>query len=247
MISPSDNTAPEASQGVAGGLWKDCWRTGSVLPLEFKAIDHPLRRKSDWMVGNDEDLEARDRELREESATLETRLRAQAQQLPAQLDEARAAAKIEARLEWTTELDERVTEERGRVMTTCAEFAKARTSYFIAVEEEVVRLALAIAARVLNREAKLDPLLLGAVVRMALEKVSEESGAILHVPASEADAWRTMLADVSQADVTVVGEERMAATECLLETSMGRVELGVVAQLEEIEKGFFDLLQQRPT
>jgi flagellar assembly protein FliH len=27
---------------------------------------------------------------------------------------------------------------------------------------------------------------------------------------------------------------------------VGRVELGVAAQLEEIEKGFFDLLHQRP-
>ena len=34
--------------------------------------------------------------------------------------------------------------------------------------------------------------------------------------------------------------------ECVMETSVGRVELGVAVQLEEIEKGFFDLLQKRP-
>ena len=39
----------------------------------------------------------------------------------------------------------------------------------------------------------------------------------------------------------------MKAGECVLETSVGKVELGVSAQLEEIEKGFFDLLQQRPS
>jgi flagellar assembly protein FliH len=247
MISPSDNTAPDLTQPAAAGLWKESWRTGSVLPLEFKAIDHPLRRRTDWMMGNDEDFDARDSQLREEFSTLEVRFRAQAQQLPAQLDEARLAAKAEARLEWEVELGERVADERGRVTTACTEFAKARTSYFVSVEQEVVRLALAIAARVLNREAKLDPLLLGAVVRMALEKVAEDSGAVLHVPVGEADAWRALFADESQSPVTVVGEERMEATECVLETTMGRVELGVVAQLEEIEKGFFDLLQQRPT
>ena len=37
-----------------------------------------------------------------------------------------------------------------------------------------------------------------------------------------------------------------SAGECVLETRVGTVELGVKAQLEEIEKGFFDLLQQRP-
>jgi flagellar assembly protein FliH len=35
-------------------------------------------------------------------------------------------------------------------------------------------------------------------------------------------------------------------SECVLETSVGRVELGVKAQLIEIERGFFDLLGQRP-
>jgi flagellar assembly protein FliH len=32
----------------------------------------------------------------------------------------------------------------------------------------------------------------------------------------------------------------------VLDTNVGRVELGVSAQLEEIERGFFDLMQQRP-
>ena len=39
-------------------------------------------------------------------------------------------------------------------------FRKARQRYFTVVEEEVVKLALAIAARVLHREAKIDPMLL---------------------------------------------------------------------------------------
>ena len=32
----------------------------------------------------------------------------------------------------------------------------------------------------------------------------------------------------------------------MLDTNVGKVELGVSAQLEEIEHGFFDLMQQRP-
>jgi flagellar assembly protein FliH len=44
----------------------------------------------------------------------------------------------------------------------------------------------------------------------------------------------------------VVGDERLAAGECVLETNVGKVELGVSVQLEEIERGFFDLMEQRP-
>jgi flagellar assembly protein FliH len=44
----------------------------------------------------------------------------------------------------------------------------------------------------------------------------------------------------------VIGDLKLDTNECVLETSAGRVELGVKAQLKEIERGFFDLLEQRP-
>jgi flagellar assembly protein FliH len=247
MISPSDAAIPDLNATVAGKKkWNHSWRTDSVLPLEFQAIDHPLRRRADWALCHDDDVDGRDIRLRDELEKLESRFRVQTQQVTDQIAETEREAKLEARREWEAELEERIATERGRVAHVCAEFVKSRDSYFAAVEEEVVRLALAIAARVLHREAKLDPLLLSAVVRMALEKVAEDSGVSLHVPIADVAAWRAMLAQDTQSAVRLVGEERMNAAECVLETSVGRVEMGVVAQLEEIEKGFFDLLQQRP-
>ena len=108
-----------------------------------------------------------------------------------------------------------------------------------------MRLALSIAARVLNREAEFDPLLLRGAVKVALDKVREESSVTLRVPERQAEEWRSITQD-GQVIVTVIGEQRLAAGECVLETSVGRVELGVKAQLQEIERGFFDLLGQRP-
>ncbi len=110
----------------------------------------------------------------------------------------------------------------------------------------MVRLALAIAARVLHREASLDPMLLQAVVKVALGKVMDRSGTVLRVPVEELSAWNEMMQPVEAGTVEVSGDSRLGRGECVLETSVGRVELGVGAQLEEIEKGFFDLLQQRP-
>jgi flagellar assembly protein FliH len=160
------------------------------------------------------------------------------------METARKESRAEAREEWQEELEDRVADERARVARVCEEFGRERSKYFADVEAEVVRLALAIAARVLHREAELDPLLLTAVVRIALEKVKEDSATVLRVPAAEVEIWR----EVTSSDSTnVVGDERMKAGECVLETSVGKVELGVSAQLEEIEKGFFDLLQQRPS
>jgi len=44
----------------------------------------------------------------------------------------------------------------------------------------------------------------------------------------------------------VIGDAKLKRGDCVLETAMGTVELGVETQLEEIEKGFFDLLRLNP-
>jgi flagellar assembly protein FliH len=184
--------------------------------------------------------------LKEETAELDARLRLQTEQMFAQMEEARSDAKAEARREWEKELEERIAEERLAILTACDGFSRERTKYFSRVEAEVVKLALAIAARVLHREANLDPLLLRGVVRVALEKVAEDSAAVLRVNASAVEKWREALAEGVGPSLQIVGDERLSTGECVLETNVGRVELGVSAQLEEIERGFFDLMQQRP-
>jgi flagellar assembly protein FliH len=44
----------------------------------------------------------------------------------------------------------------------------------------------------------------------------------------------------------VVGDPEVGPEECVLETKLGSADLGVRAQLAEIERGFFDLLEVRP-
>jgi flagellar assembly protein FliH len=184
--------------------------------------------------------------LKEEVEALDGRLRSQAEQISLDLKMARNEAKAEARLECEQELEERIVEERRVVLKTCEEFVRERARYFAGVEAEVVKLALAIAARVLHREATLDPLLLTGVVRVALEKVAEDSAMVLRVPVGAIEMWREVFVASPESSLQVVADERLSAGECVLDTNVGRVELGVSAQLEEIERGFFDLMQQRP-
>jgi len=162
------------------------------------------------------------------------------------MEMARNEARAEARLEWEQELQDRIVEEHTAVLKVCAEFVRERARYFAGVEAEVVKLALAIAARVLHREAKIDPLLLTGVVRVALEKVAENSATVLRVPVAAIEMWREIFVASPESTLQVVGDERLAAGECVLDTNVGSVELGVSAQLEEIERGFFDLMHQRP-
>lgn len=58
--------------------------------------------------------------------------------------------------------------------------------------------------------------------------------------------WRENLRREAGAEVQLQEEEALRPGECILETNAGRVDLGVKAQLVEIERGFFDLLAKRP-
>lgn len=245
MISPSENAAAEyrlprmPETLLNGALGKK-----NVSRLEFHAIDeHGMEPAPEVDTGSAFTTETR---LQQQVAALEGQLKLQAQQIAAQLEDARREARTESRVKWEEELEERVAVERTRMIRASEEFGKERSRYFADVEAEVVKLALAIAARVLHREAKLDPLLLSAAVRVALEKVEDNSTMQLRVPSAEVENWREVMGSEAEPRVQLIGDERLAPGECVLETNVGRVELGIAAQLDEIEKGFFDLLQQRP-
>ena len=136
----------------------------------------------------------------------------------------------------------------GRIAIAVEAFRVERQRYFKDVEREVVRLALAIAARVLHREAQLDPLFLAGAVHVALDKLADTSGVVLRVAPGQVLVWQEMfrLSDNASTQPEILGDLSLPAGECVLETRMGTIEVGVRAQLEEIEKGFFDLLDQRP-
>ena len=152
-----------------------------------------------------------------------------------------------ARAQLEAQMQESIARERRQLLAAVEEFAGARDMYFSDVEQEVVKLALAIAARVLHREAQMDPLLLAAAVRVALEKMADRSGVVLRASIADVGAWERMFQATEPADrPRVMADERLEQGECVLETKLGTVELGVRAQLEEIERGFFDLLNHRP-
>lgn len=212
-----------------------------VERLEFAAIEELGARGS---VPDDQSEVVA--ELRAHVESLEEQLRAQVDALPQKLDHARLLARTITRSDCEQEMQQRLAEDRAMVRKACEDFDRERTRYFTAVEGQVIKLSLAIAARVLHREARIDPLLLSAAVRVALEKVAEGSETRMRVPLIDVAQWQAELDVDGPHNVKVVGQEGLARGECVLETSVGSVELGIQAQLGEIERGFYDLLQKRP-
>ena len=245
MTSLSENDTESSLPGMPERLLNGARSRKHVSRLEFHSMDSH-RSEPMHEVDAEAVLDMAEGHMEEQAATMERQVNLREEEAVLRLDAARREARAESRQEWEEELQERVALERVRVLRACEVFGKERARYFADVEAEVVKLALAIAARVLHREAKLDPLLLAAAVRVVLEKVADNSTMELRVPVDEVERWRSVISAQEEARVQLVGDERLGAGECVIETSVGRVELGVNTQLEEIEKGFFDLLQQRP-
>ena len=74
-------------------------------------------------------------------------------------------------------------------------FQVERKDYFFRVESDVVQLALAISAKILHREAQVDPMLVAALVRVAIDKLHDGSIVSVRVSPLEAAKWRAFLAN----------------------------------------------------
>ena len=144
--------------------------------------------------------------------------------------------------------DARLAEIRDSVGLAIAEFSRQRTEYFQQVETEVVQLALSIARKILHRESQLDPLLLAGIASVALGKIGDKTKVKVRVNPQQAAECRAYFAQHMEAqEVPEVCEDpQLQPDYCVLETALGTTEIGIEVQLKEIEKGLFDLLEQRP-
>jgi flagellar assembly protein FliH len=137
---------------------------------------------------------------------------------------------------------------RQSIETALEHFKKQRETYFSRVESEVVRLALAIARKILHREAQMDPLLLAGMVHVALEKFDSGTKVRLRASPGEILIWQEHFLQAAGAHLSpeLIGDPTLAPGECALETEVGSTQVSLGSQLKEIEQGFFDLLQHRP-
>ena len=127
-------------------------------------------------------------------------------------------------------------------------FVMERDAYFARAEGELVKLALGLATRILHREAQMDALLLRGAVHVAMGQLQDATAATLRVPEPDLAAWQAWQEKTADGrlSVAVVGDSSLQRGDCRIELEAGSVDLGVHAQMAEIERGFCDLLAQRP-
>ncbi|HVT99994.1 MAG TPA: FliH/SctL family protein [Acidobacteriaceae bacterium] len=161
-------------------------------------------------------------------------------------ERAEAAAQTEARLR--QEMEQKLQTAQMAIAKSVQEFAQQRNDYFTKVEAEIVQLSLSIAAKILHREAQVDPMLVATLVRMAAERMRDQSAVTIRVATGRAASWAQYFSGRPNLDhVQILEDAQLGPDDCLLQTELGSANFSLDAQLKEVEQGFFDLLALRPS
>jgi flagellar assembly protein FliH len=214
---------------------------GNMIPapvktLEYRDMGGPMNSNGSSNPSLD-DLNALEDTERAEIAISEV-------ELAERMKRERLDAAQQAELRLRQEYESRLKAAHAPIAAAVLAFDQQRSEYFARVEAELVQLALAIAAKILHREAQVEPMLVASLVRLALEKLREGSSVTVR---GKAQRWKEYFAGPpNAARVAVVEDAELSEHDCLLETELGVANFGLDMQLKEVEQGFFDLLALKP-
>jgi flagellar assembly protein FliH len=130
-----------------------------------------------------------------------------------------------------------------RLAQSVQEMVQLRPRLRREAESDVVRLALAIARRVLRREMSLDPTAMQALVQVALQKLDRQEISRVYVHPNQAAAIRSAL-EAAGLHAEVIPQITRESGALVFETNQGLLDASINAQLEEIESGLADRLNR---
>jgi flagellar assembly protein FliH len=126
------------------------------------------------------------------------------------------------------------------------ELAAQRAGIRASAEEDTVKLAIAIARRVLNRELATDPGAILGLVKVAFSKLNLRETHRLRVAPADAAVIEEHRARLNlPSGLQTIADASLPAGSAVFETSRGELDASVDTQLAEIERGLADVLRRR--
>jgi flagellar assembly protein FliH len=128
-----------------------------------------------------------------------------------------------------------------RMTASIAELASYRARFRRDSEPELLKLALAVARKILRRELTVDPHSLLGILKAALETINQAEVLCVRVAPDDAAQISGKLAGLGLPDaVEVVGDRTLERGSVVLDTRRGQIDASIQTQLAEIENGFAD-------
>ncbi len=163
--------------------------------------------------------------------------------LPVRIQQARDAALQEGLRKGREEASAELKPVLDRLVRAAADLSNLRDKVRRHAETDLVKLALAIAKRVLHRELAMDPDAMQGIVRTALDRLQNREVDRLRVHPSHVGPVRTCLEEAGRAPaMEVLADPSLNCGDAIFDTSLGELDASVDSQLREIERGFADKL-----
>ena len=113
------------------------------------------------------------------------------------------------------------------------------------MEADLVKLAMAVARRILRRELAVDPDALLGIVKAAVERISARELLAIRVSPADGPRVSARLAEFCLPErVDVVMDTALPWGSVMLETTRGQQDASVETQIEEIDRGLADLVRR---
>lgn len=132
----------------------------------------------------------------------------------------------------------------GRLTATINSLVTLRSTLRRQAEADLVKLAFAIARKVLRRELTVDPTAIQGLLKAALEKLQTQEISRIYVHADQRAAIQEWVSRASPFhQIEVRSDAKLKPWDVRFETDHGCLDASVDTQLVEIERGFADRLR----
>ncbi|NLT66391.1 MAG: hypothetical protein GXX84_07280 [Acidobacteria bacterium] len=130
-----------------------------------------------------------------------------------------------------------------RYADSLLEFGKLRSSLYVQVEREVVRLAIEVAKKIVHREIQVDRDIVRTLVHVALGHVSGKSAVTIHLNPDDYGYLlerRAELSEVEGRDVALLADNSIERGGCVIQTECGDIDARIEEKFREVERAFFE-------
>lgn len=210
----------------------------------FAPMEWPAAGSRPESVPAAEDQPAELVRLRTEVTSLNAELQSARAEAERRVEEALASGRRDgdesARQVFEKQLEAELSKLRQMIRDVAAAGPKLRRE----TEEDLVRLSVAIARRILHRELTVDPEALSGLVKAAFDRLDQRE---IHQVRTDPQSVTTVRKLVEGLDlpraVKVAADPGLRPGSLLIETTRGQLDASIETQLNEIQRGFIDIVR----
>jgi flagellar biosynthesis/type III secretory pathway protein FliH len=126
------------------------------------------------------------------------------------------------------------------------EISKIKSRLYIQAEKEVVRLAVEVARKIVDREIHADRNIIQTLVRVALSRVTENTSVTMRLNPLDYKFLMEQSGGIAEdggRDVSLQSDNTIKQGGCLVETGCGDIDARIEEKFREVENAFFEDLK----